>query len=629
MSKAAQKTGEGKFVLKRSKSEGYDSAHNEYESDSEVNVLASGSGNEYVPQDDGELSRSSKVLLKTHVAQERTGGEQGSSVQSSGDCSGHQINATSTDDAKCDTATHSTTSSLKSLSKKNSGRFTDNNHNSKNNRNSSSSGRTKLNSSNTFKTAKLDKSKTLKHDKTWMTSTSQDAKVPSIIGGNTQSEELPDFTDPEVWPRNKLLRSSTSTQAVQRELQSNLCTKLAKDLGIDTNTIQQIGRLSGAEELDALDLNLNFPARIAPNGVDILGTVAMAGFHNTQYDIERDHVIPPKSLQQRIFPGIENQYGWMEPEEWRAHCDRVMMSPTAFLGLEGTSGTEMKRRLDAVQESEEAYQDVAKLQLMHLLLWLRRVVLQDAALFNRDRFSPWIVKDPIFHSADFNKFQAELLAKMGSDGEENSIDVKEQEDSPIQDIPGMDTNSEYSDHDTTDEHSDHNTNSDLSDSSSSASSSTESDDARSGTLDETVMQQQTQSDQAQVQLQIRQLQERLDQQEQLWQQQEQCLQNQTTLLRNVLEQQSSLESQMERFQTQIQNQIRSMQAELMARQDLQFSTLAVLLQGVTAARSSPSNPPVASNDIHTKESTNAGTPPISKAVNNLAVTTAPTPVYRE
>lgn len=184
MSKAAQKTGEGKFVLKRSKSEGYDSAHNEYESDSEVNVLASGSGNEYVPQDDGELSRSSKVLLKTHVAQERTGGEQGSSVQSSGDCSGHQINTTSTDDAKCDTATHSTTSSLKSLSKKNSGRFTDNNHNSKNNRNSSSSGRTKLNSSNTFKTAKLDKSKTLKHDKTWMTSTSQDAKVPSIIGGN-------------------------------------------------------------------------------------------------------------------------------------------------------------------------------------------------------------------------------------------------------------------------------------------------------------------------------------------------------------------------------------------------------------------------------------------------------------
>ncbi|KAF9324611.1 hypothetical protein BG006_000369, partial [Podila minutissima] len=442
----------------------------------------------------------------------------------------------------------------------------------------------------------------------------------------TQCEELPDFTDPEVWPRNKLLRSSTSTQAVQRELQSNLCAKLSKDIGIDTNSIQQIGRLSGAEELGNLGLNLNFPARIAPNGIDIPGTVAMAGFHNTQYDNGRDRVIPPKSLQRRIFPGIEEQYGWMAPEEWKAHCDRVMMSPTAFLGLEGSPGTEMKRRLDAVQESEEAYQDVAKLQLMHLLLWLRRVVLQDAVLFTRDRFSPWIVKDPVFHSAEFNNFRVELLAKIGSDGGANPINVREQEDSPISDIPSLGANSEHSGHDTADELSDHYTNSDLS-VLNSASLSTGLDDARSRTLDdETAIIQQTQSDQAQLQIQIRQLQERLDQQGQLRQQQEQCLQDQTTLLRNVFEQQTSFELQMKTIHTQIQNQIQIMQTELTAQQDSQFSMLAVLLQGVVAARSPPSNPPVVSNDVHAKESMNLGTIPISKAVSDLAVVTAPTPV---
>ncbi|KAG0098326.1 hypothetical protein BGZ93_000468 [Podila epicladia] len=441
----------------------------------------------------------------------------------------------------------------------------------------------------------------------------------------TQCEELPDFTDPEVWPRNKLLRSSTSTQAVQRELQSNLCSKLSKDIGIDTNSIQQIGRLSGAEELAVLDLNPDFPARIAPNGVDIYGTVAMAGFHNTQYDNRRDRVIPPKSLQRRIFPGIEEQYGWMVPEEWKAHCDRVMMSPTAFLGLEGSPGTEMKRRLDAVQESEEAYQDVAKLQLMHLLLWLRRVVLQDAVLFKRDRFSPWIVKDPVFHSAEFNNFRADLLAKMGSDDGENPTNVRGQEDFPVSDIPSMGAKSEHSDHGTADELSDHDTNSDLS-VPNSASLSTGLNDETSRTLDdETAIHQQTQSDQAQLQLQIQQLQERLDQQEQLRRQQEQCLQDQTTLLRNVFEQQSSLELQMKTIQINIQNQIQIMQTELAAQQDSQFGTLVVLLQGIVAARSPSSNPPDVSDDVHISDSSNAGTTPISKAVSDLAVATDPTP----
>lgn len=405
---------------------------------------------------------------------------------------------------------------------------------------------------------------------------------------------------------------------MQREVQSNLCTKLSRDLGIDTNTVQQIGRLSGNEELRSLGLNIRLPTRIAPEGIENTGTVAMAGFHNTRYDIERDRVLPPKSLQRRIFPGIEDQYGWMAPAQWKAHCDRVMQSPTAFLGLEGSVGAEMKRRLDAVQESEEAYQDVAKLQLMHLLLWLRRVVLQDAALFKRDQFSSWVVKDPIFHSAEFGKFQAELLAQIAMDRRTNPIDVRDQEDSPVPDIPTLDTKSDLSDHDTQSEISDSDTDSELS-YPNSAPSSTYTDDAKSEKLDDAVsIQQETQ------QHQIRDLHERLVQQENLRQQQELFLQDQTILLRNVLEQQSSLESQMKTIHTQIQHQIQTMQAELTARQDSQFSTLVVMLQGMITARSLSSDPHVW-NRLRAIESTNASTPPpISKAVSDLAVSPAPT-----
>lgn len=406
---------------------------------------------------------------------------------------------------------------------------------------------------------------------------------------------------------------------MQREVQSNLCTKLSRDLRLDTNTIQQIGRLSGNEELRSFGLNIKFPARIAPEGIDVIGTMAMAGFHNTRYDIERDRVLPPKSLQRRIFPRIEDQHGWMAPAQWKAHCDRVMQSPTAFLGMEGSVGAEMKRRLDAVQESEEAYQDVAKLQLMHLLLWLRRVVLQDAVLFKRDQFSSWVVNDPVFHSTEFDKFQAELLAQMETDGRTNPIDVRDQEDSPFPDFPALDTKSGLSNDDAHSELSDHHTDSELS-YPNSAPSSTDTDDAKSEKLDDAAsIQQQIQ------QHQIRKLQKRLGQQQPLRQRQEQCLQDQTALLRNVLEQQSLLESKMKIIQTQIQSQIQTMQAELTARQDSQFSTLVVMLQGMITARSLSSDPQVW-NHLRAMESTSASPLPISKAVSDLAVSPALTPV---
>ncbi|KFH74229.1 hypothetical protein MVEG_01442 [Podila verticillata NRRL 6337] len=759
-SKATQ-SGKGKSVLYRLKSEGNDSAQNEFESDSEVYVSVSDSGDEYAPQADDKLNPRSKVRSKKRRAQERTWSAQESSLQSS-DCVVHQLKSSLKEDTKHgDIFAHPIVSLRRLPVGKKSARITENNNNignSKRNRNTASSGKGNLSSSRKSNTTTPTKRKSLKRVKTWTTSTSQDATVPSGVGDktakrmpsasttsisqsstapsneegilrlqtfegvmnatwkppseftqianirnratfslrhhmllpeghlrhsdlvncfadmhavpssggpqnvvglalclqygdkvptakteiamvlrhkdyrrcpvgsvalyffsrfHTQSEELPDFTDPEVWPKNKLLRSSTSTQAVQREVQSNLCTKLSRDLGVDTSTVQQIGRLSGNEELRSLGLNIKLPARIAPEGIDITGTVAMAGFHNRRYNIERDRVLPPKSLQRRIFPGIEDQYGWMAPAQWKAHCDRVMQSPTAFLGLEGSVGAEMRRRLDAVKESEEAYQDVAKLQLMHLLLWLRRVVLQDAALFKRDRFSSWVVKDPIFHSAEFGKFQAELLGQMAMDRRTNSIDVRDQEDSPVPYIPALDTKCDHSDHDTHSEISGRDTESELS-YPNSAPSFTDTDDAKSEKLhDAASMQQETH------QHQIRDLQERLDQQENLRQQQELFLQDQTVLLQNVLEQQSSLESQMKTIQTQIQNQIQTMQAELTARQDSQFSTLVVMLQGMITARSLSSDPHVW-NRLRAIESANASTSPISKAVSDLTISPAPT-----
>ena len=107
----------------------------------------------------------------------------------------------------------------------------------------------------------------------------------------------------------------------------------------------------------------------------------MAGFHNTRYDIERDCLLPPLSLQRSTFPGIEEQHGQMAPEQWKAYCDRITLSPAVYFGVGGSPTTELKRRLDAAQVSDEEYLDVVNVQVIYLLLWLRRVVFQGAVFF--------------------------------------------------------------------------------------------------------------------------------------------------------------------------------------------------------------------------------------------------------
>lgn len=203
-------------MLKRSKSEGYDSPRNKYVFDSEVSVSASDSGDEYVPQQNDEPPRSSRVLSKKRVVQERTWSALSYSARSSGDYTVHRIKSSPSDDTNCDTITRPTTSSRKSLSTNKPARVTDNSHNGKNNRNNSSSGRERLGSSSKFKISKLSKSTALKHVNPWMTPTSQDATVPSIMGSNTATHVPGASTIPIFQSRLPSVSDTSRFQAFER-----------------------------------------------------------------------------------------------------------------------------------------------------------------------------------------------------------------------------------------------------------------------------------------------------------------------------------------------------------------------------------------------------------------------------
>ncbi|KAG0091915.1 hypothetical protein BGZ92_011363 [Podila epicladia] len=109
---------------------------------------------------------------------------------------------------------------------------------------------------------------------------------------------------------------------------------------------------------------------------------------------------------------IEKQHGSMDLAQWRAHCDEVMKSPSASPGPGLKQGDARVRRLEAAQENMDEYLGVARLDLLHLFLWLRRIVLQDMALFIHEKSRNDLVRHEVFASPEFMRFQTDLLARM-------------------------------------------------------------------------------------------------------------------------------------------------------------------------------------------------------------------------
>lgn len=75
-------------------------------------------------------------------------------------------------------------------------------------------------------------------------------------------------------------------------------------------------------------------------------------------------------------------------------------------------GAARSRRVEAAQESMEEYLRVAILGFIHVLLFFRRIVLQDAVLLIRDLSTNNALSDGVFNTLDFEPFSAELLMSM-------------------------------------------------------------------------------------------------------------------------------------------------------------------------------------------------------------------------
>ncbi|KAG0195233.1 hypothetical protein BGX28_001900, partial [Mortierella sp. GBA30] len=159
----------------------------------------------------------------------------------------------------------------------------------------------------------------------------------------------------------------------------------------------------------------------------------MAGFHNVRYDVKRDRLTPPLDLQRQIFPWIEDQYTGEEAADWKATCDKVMedVPETSASIVESVYSQDNilleqeKKRAEATGEQIHSHYDIAKRGVLLLLVWLRRVILEDAALFRNDNAINHILAHDIFtwrrNATDdkpaFETFQELLISAMEEDSD--------------------------------------------------------------------------------------------------------------------------------------------------------------------------------------------------------------------
>ncbi|KAF9398654.1 hypothetical protein BGZ76_008088, partial [Entomortierella beljakovae] len=87
-----------------------------------------------------------------------------------------------------------------------------------------------------------------------------------------------------------------------------------ENLGVDSDSIAKMGHWAHGK------LFSHYLGKF-----DLPEVFAMAGFHDARYDLLRDRLMPPLALQRMVFPEIEELHGGINPVEWKAECDKIML----------------------------------------------------------------------------------------------------------------------------------------------------------------------------------------------------------------------------------------------------------------------------------------------------------------
>ncbi|KAF9969414.1 hypothetical protein BGZ73_008230, partial [Actinomortierella ambigua] len=197
----------------------------------------------------------------------------------------------------------------------------------------------------------------------------------------------------------------------------------AYNRGLSMDDIRHLGRWSmGQME--------NFYAPKNPTR----GAFCLAHFApNEPYILERDLVTPPIDLQRLLFPWIESNFDDDMSEKatsWREECVKEMKGIDPNVATDEDIFWESKGRRTLGEFSRSLSTDslITRVGFLKLLVRLRRVILQDAALFLKPASDGRSLKNglldglsEIFDSKAFRDFQQSLLDAIAASQQRASI----------------------------------------------------------------------------------------------------------------------------------------------------------------------------------------------------------------
>ncbi|KAK3804841.1 MAG: hypothetical protein J3Q66DRAFT_393635 [Benniella sp.] len=152
-------------------------------------------------------------------------------------------------------------------------------------------------------------------------------------------------------------------------------------------------------------------------------TRGIAGFKDKPFHLRRNEVVPPISLQQKVFPFIERAYD-SQGEAARQCWERERLEEMTTNKVDDLENVDLVEEIEIIKKhwfrvgiSDESVDSdtlwtpgIAKKSFLKLLIWLRRVILQDAVAYIHLK-GP-VLRHDIFDSPDFKEFQGQLIRAM-------------------------------------------------------------------------------------------------------------------------------------------------------------------------------------------------------------------------
>lgn len=205
---------------------------------------------------------------------------------------------------------------------------------------------------------------------------------------HVDNEPFPDMTTSATWYDTKFIRGRDKTKEISYDTHKKSYKSVFDELGLTFNKSTHINRQQGVRDLESVDVDISQTRRHGRWGTD---------------SCEGIYAAPLAREAMRAFSG--------HPAKQRLYyIPRSIENPPVF--LEKKNFPEADEMLQRITNGAGCERNLAARGLIELLIYLRRVILQDVAVLINDTPKCRLWEHPLFATDAFKEYQRILLCKI-------------------------------------------------------------------------------------------------------------------------------------------------------------------------------------------------------------------------